>query len=242
MNQPDITLYTLGGAFGMRSVSPFCLKIEMLLAHLGIEYQLIEEPDPRKAPKGKMPYAIINGQTIADSELILARIDELTQGRVFGQLEPKHRAQGLAYTRLAEEHLYWILVASRWLDDKWWPNIVDGFFGIAPAIVRPLVAGGARRQMAKTYDLQGLGRHTHAEQVSFARRDLQALQDAAGTEDFLFGDTPSVHDIAIAAFLSGLYDNDPATWMTELAREYPELQAYADRVQAHVGVYGRKVA
>lgn len=240
MSQPEITLYTLGGAFGVRSISPFCLKMEMLLAHLGFPYTLIEEPDPRKAPKGKMPYAIINGETIADSELIMNKLDELSEGRVFGQMDPRQRAQGVAYTRLAEEHLYWIMVASRWLDDDWFPHVVNGFFHIAPALVRPLVANMAQRQVRKTYHLQGLGRHSHDEQVAFARADLQALQDAVSDQAFLFGDEPCIYDFTIAALLSGLYDNQPPTWMTQLAMDYPELRAYADRVQEHIGVYGRK--
>ena len=38
------------------------------------------------------------------------------------------------------------VVASRWLDDDWWPNVVDGFFHIAPALIRPLAANAARRR------------------------------------------------------------------------------------------------
>ncbi len=69
MTMPTIELYTLGGAFGMRSISPFCLKLEMLLAHLELDYSLVIEPDPRTAPKGKMPWARINGQIIARKSL-----------------------------------------------------------------------------------------------------------------------------------------------------------------------------
>ena len=240
MATPRLTLYTLGPAFGLRNVSPFCLKIEMLLTALDLSFDVIEEPDPRKAPKGKLPYLKADGHTIADSELIQEFLDELTQGRVYAGLTNSQRAQGWALSRLTEEHLYWIFVASRWLDDDWWPNVVKGFFHIAPAPVRPLVAGLARRQVRQTYLLQGLGRHSLDEQRGFARRDLQALQDAAAANGiFLFGDTPCVFDFTVAGFMAGVYDNKPATWVTELAEEYPELKAYTERVQAHVGVYGR---
>ncbi|MEM1230688.1 MAG: glutathione S-transferase family protein [Pseudomonadota bacterium] len=237
MSEPQITLYTLGDAFGMQNVSPFCFKAELLLTHLQLPFDLQVEKDPRKAPKGKMPYAIINGEQIADSELICRRLDELTQGRVYGGLTPAQAAYGLSLTRLAEEHLYWILVASRWLDDDWWPNVVDGFFGIVPAPFRGLAARGARKSMRQTYDLQGLGRHTLAEQEAFARSDLQALQDAVGDGPFLFGETPCVHDFAVAAILSGIYYNQPATWLTRLAGAYPALPAYVARVESTVGAY-----
>jgi len=236
-----LELVTLPPAFGMRNVSPFCLKAEMLLTSLELPFTRRSEADPRKAPKGKLPFLISSGEVIADSELITEHLDALTQGKVYSGISAQQKSQGVALTRLAEDHLYWIMVASRWLDEQWFPNVVDDFFGIAPRLIRPLVAGAARREVAKTYHLQGLGRHTMEEQRGFARRDLQALQDAlpAGQE-FLFGDTPDIFDFTLAAMLAGIFDNRPATWLTELAQPYTSLRDYAEGVQAHVGVYGRE--
>ena len=235
-----LELVTLPPAFGMRNISPFCLKAEWLLSALDLEFSHTEEADPRKAPKGKLPYLITDQGTIADSELIVSYLDDITQGRVYQGLTPQQRAQGVALTRLAEDHLYWIMVASRWLDDDWWPNIIDGFFHIAPKPVRPLVAGLARRQVRQTYHLHGLGRHSLEEQRGFAERDLQALEDAVPAAGFLFGEAPGVFDFTIAALMAGIYDNKPATWLTEMADNYRELHAYTERVQAHMGIYGRE--
>ncbi len=236
---PSLTLVTLGGAFGLRNVSPFCLKIEMLLTSLGLPFDIAEESDPRKAPKGKLPYLKVDGKLLADSELITEYLDELTQGRVYAGLSPDERSRGVALTRLVDDHLYWIFVASRWLDDAWWPNVVDGFFHIAPALVRPLVANLARRQVRQTYHLQGLGRHTLEEQRGFAERDLQALEDAVGADGFLFGDTPGVFDFTVAGLMAGVYDQRPPSWMTPLAQKYGNLHAYTERVQEATGVFGR---
>lgn len=237
MTSPAITLYTLGDAFGMQNVSPFCFKAELLLTHLQLPFELKVEKDPRKAPKGKMPYAIIDGETIADSDLICQKLDAITDGRVYGGLTPQQSGYGLALTRLAEEHLYWMIVASRWLDDDWWPNVVEGFFNIVPAPFRGLAARGARKSVRQTYDLQGLGRHTAAEQHAFARADLLAIQNAVGAGPFLFGDAPTIHDFAVAAILSGIYYNQPETWLTGIAKDYPALADYVGRVEAAVGVY-----
>ena len=140
---------------------------------------------------------------------------------------------------LIDDHLYWIMVASRWLDEDWFPNVVDGFFHIAPKPIRGLIARQARKQVQKTYHLHGLGRHTHEEQVGFARRDLEALQNAVDEHEFLFGDEPCIFDFAIASFMAGVYDQQPATWITPIANEYQALKAYTERVQTKVGVYGR---
>lgn len=47
------TVYIFPPAFGLRNASPFCLKIEMALRYLNIEFTIEEVSDPRKAPKGK---------------------------------------------------------------------------------------------------------------------------------------------------------------------------------------------
>lgn len=235
-----LTLVTLPPAFGMRNVSPFCLKAEMLLTALELPFDLQTETNPAKAPKGKLPY-LIDGQTrIADSELIAEYLDEKTEGRVYAGLDATQRSQGLALARLAEDHFYWIMVASRWLDDDWWPNVVQGFFGFVPGAIRPLATSAARRQVRKTYHLQGLGRHSLEEQRDFARRDLEAMTAAVPDGGFLFGGQPNIYDFTLAGMMAGVYDNQPATWVTEIAREYPGLRDYTERVQDAVGVWGRQ--
>lgn len=145
----------------------------------------------------------------------------------------------MALARLVEDHFYWLFVASRWLDDEWFPNIVDGFFHIAPAIVRPLVARAARRQVRQTLHLHGLGRHTLEEQRAFLERDLQALESAVPERGFLFGDVPGIFDFTVAAMMAGAFDNRPPTWVTPIALQYRALHAYTERVQESVGVFGR---
>lgn len=236
-----ITLYTFPEAFGLRNVSPFCLKVEMALKYLALDYQIEFESDPRKAPKGKLPYIVVDGKTIADSELIFEFLDEKTQGGLFGNLSAADKAQGTAFTRLSEDHLYWMIVASRWLDDDWWPNIVKGFFSGIPAIVRGFVTTMARKQVRQTYDLHGLGRHTRAEQEGFARRDLQAISDAIEGRSYIVGDQMSAYDFVVAGMLSGALDHQPSSWVTQIANEFPELRRYADGIQEEVGVFGRQL-
>ena len=75
----------------------------------------------------------------------------------------------------------------------------------------------------------------------------------AGFEFLIYGDDEYLTDNAImqqgltldsiawalSSFHAGSYQ--PVTWLTEIAQQYPQLQAYTDRVQADVGVYGRPV-
>lgn len=236
-----IKLYTFPEAFGLRNVSPFCLKVEMALTWLKIDYEIVLQADPRKSPKGKLPYIVADGETIADSELIFEYLDQRTDGGLYGGLSARDYARGTAFTRLAEDHLYWIMVASRWVDDDWFAHVKKGFFGGLPPLLAAVVARVARNQVRKTYLLHGLGRHSLEEQAGFARRDLQALSGALEGADYLLGDSLSAFDFGVASLLAGLYDNKPATWLTELADEFPIPREYSERVQAELGVYCRQL-
>lgn len=237
-----LKLVVLPPAFGMRNVSPYCLKIEMLLTAHDIPFELTLEPDPRKTPKGKLPYLIDNDKTIADSELIVEHINDTHDGCVYAGLSPESKALGVAISRLAEDHLYWMIVASRWLDDTWWPHVKQGFFDPLPPVIRTVAASMARKQVVRTYHLQGLGRHTLEEQKGFAHRDLSALQTMVPDLGYLAGEAPGVYDFTLASILSGMFDNQPATWLTTLAQPYDSLRRYAERVQEHTGVFGRHLA
>ncbi len=235
-----IELVTLPPAFGMRNVSPFCLKTELLLKQLGLPFSMSQIADPRKAPNGKLPYLVVDGRKIPDSELIAEYLDSVTQGKVYAGLSAEQKAKGVALARLAEDHLYWIMVGSRWLDDTWWPNVREGFFGFVPWPIRTLAANSARKQVAKGYDLHGLGRHSLAEQRAFAERDLRALEDSVPDDGFLLGRVPNIFDFTVAGLMAGIYDNQPATWLTVVAQENKRLHAYTERVQEYMGIYGRK--
>jgi glutathione S-transferase len=235
-----IQLHALPPAFGLRNTGPFALKCEMALVHLGLEFELVHQGDPRTGPKGKLPFLRAGDTVIADSELILQHLDARTDGGLYGHLSDAQRADGVAFSRLAEEHLYWIGVASRWLDDDWFPLLARGFFGAMPVPVRWIAPRLARREVRRTYHLQGLGRHTLDEQKDFARRDLDAIARKVAAGPFLLGDAVNAYDFAVAALIAGFLDNQPATWATRVVREFPLVVDYVERVQAAVGVWGRE--
>jgi glutathione S-transferase len=235
-----IKLYTFPEAFGLRNVSPFCLKVEMALEHLGLDYEIVMESDPRKSPKGKLPYIVDEGLTIADSELVLEHLDTKLDGRLYGDVSDQEHATGLAFTRLIEDHLYWMVVASRWLDDDWFHNVREGFFSNLPPVIKTVVAWVARKQVVKTYQLHGLGNHTLEEQAGFARRDFESLSRALKTGQYICGDRLTVYDFSVASLLAGLYDQKPPTWINSIADDFPEVRAYAERVQNDVGVYAAR--
>ena len=47
-------LHVLPPAFGLRNPGPFAFKCELAFRHLKLEFELVDSPDPRTGPKGKM--------------------------------------------------------------------------------------------------------------------------------------------------------------------------------------------
>ena len=156
-------LHVLPEAFGLRNPGPFAFKCELAITHLKLGHELLDSLDPRTGPKGQMPYLDDEGTIVADSDLILQYVDAKTDGGLYGHLTDVQWADGIAYMRLAEEHLYWLMVASRWLEDAWFPHIKSDFFGSMPFPINHIAPMLARREVKQTYHLQGLGRHTHEE-------------------------------------------------------------------------------
>jgi len=187
-----------------------------------------------------LPYIVIDGESIADSELIFDELDRRSDGGLYGSLSPQEIGNGFAWVRLVDDHLYWLMVASRWLDDSWWPNVKQGFFSELPFPLSRIVPAVARRQVRQTYQLHGLGKHNLDEQKEFTRKDFSALNAAIASQPYLLGSSLSVFDFSVASLLAGIFDNQPASWVTDIAQEFPSLKEYAERVQQQLGVWARQ--
>ena len=53
---PAIKLFQFPRMFAIPNLSPFCCKLETWLRIAGIPYETVDTPDPRKGPKGKLPF------------------------------------------------------------------------------------------------------------------------------------------------------------------------------------------
>ena len=65
-----ITLYTFGSSFNLPDPSPYVMKGEILLKMSKLPYEVDTTGDVTKAPKGKFPYIVDKGKTIADTSFI----------------------------------------------------------------------------------------------------------------------------------------------------------------------------
>lgn len=200
-----IKLYQFTPGWGLPNASPFCMKLETYLRMANIPYQPIPGNDPRKAPKGKLPYVEVDGKIIADSTLIIDYLKK-TRGNPLDQnLTPQQNAMALAMQALLEDHLYWISVWSRWAEPTGWSHLQQTFFRRVPRFLRNLVSKKIQKHVLQQLNAHGMGRHSTQEIISLGQRDINALAALLGDKPFLLGDQPTSIDACLFAFIGSIW-------------------------------------
>lgn len=224
-----ITLFNFGRALGLPSPSPFVTKAEILLKMAGLDFEL-NDNGFNKAPKGKLPYIIDDGKTIADSVFIRFHIEE-KYGFDFNQGLSGERAAVLwAIERMCEDHLYWGLMHDLWTHDG---NFAAGpamYFKTIPALVRPLIIKIVRKKVKKNLYAHGLGRHSAADIRRLCKADIGVLSSVLGDAPFFGGQQPCGADACMGAFVMGLLCTAFETELRIEASSYANLIAYRDRM------------
>jgi glutathione S-transferase len=224
-----ITLYTFGPYFGLPDASPFVTKAIMLLKFAGLEYSE-DRGGFGKAPKGKLPYINDGGVIVADSTFIRFHIEKKYGFDFDAGLTPEQKAAAWAIEKMCEEHLYFAMVATRWLDDANFATGPAQFFKTVPMPLRPLVQSLVRRKVKKTLNLQGFGRHTPAGRDALAIADIDALAALIGDKAFLMGEKPCGADATVFAFVASFLTPLFNTPIRTATGRHPNLTAYEDRI------------
>ncbi|TAA48065.1 glutathione S-transferase family protein [Corallincola spongiicola] len=227
-----IDLYQFPPSLGVPNASSLCLKLETFLKIAGLDYRNHYGADLRNAPKSKMPYVVMNGKVLGDSELIIEHLLANEAKQVDAWLTQEQKAIAKSFSRLCNEHLYWVLVYSRWQDDTGWAHIRQEFFKPLPGIIRPLVATVLRRKIKRDLWGQGLSRHSAKEIWQIADKDLQALSFYLADKPYMMGEQPCSVDASVFGVLANVCLSKPSTPLTQLSHNYPNLNQYCDRMMA----------
>ncbi len=227
--KPMLKLITFPAAFDEPSASPFCVKAMCLLKASGVDWIPKFTSDPRKAPNGKLPILIDGENTIADSEAIRANLEDTYACDFDKGLTPEQRATSRAVIRMVEEHLYFVMVGNRWLNDDNWPLVKQAFFGEMPKPLGGLVAHIARKKTRAQVVAQGTGRHSVQVQTERARQDIEAIKAMLGDKPYLFGDTPTAADMSVVPIIRGISTSPTQTGLRDLVTNDPTLMTYLER-------------
>jgi glutathione S-transferase len=227
-----ITLVQYKPQFGLPNVSPFCMKVETYLRMAGLDYKTEVMHDPRKTPKGKLPIIRDDGEIVADSTFILQHVNRKYGIDLNSHLGAQEKAEALAWQCFLEEHFYWILLYSRWVDDRYWPQINQAFFGHLPPVVKTLVPKLIRETVKKQLIAQGMGRHSEAEIYALGQSDLNALATWLGDKPFMMGEKISELDAVAFTFVANCLIPPIASPLQQYVRSHANLVAYCTRMKS----------
>lgn len=226
-----VMLHTSGSYFGLPDPSPFVVKAMMLLKMSGVPFE-IQPMSFGKAPKGKVPYIRDGDLLLGDSHFIGKHLERNHGVDFSGGYSPEDLAKGWAVARMLEEHLYFLLVWDRWMDDENFNNGPREYFNIAPSPVRPIVRAIVRRKVRKMLHAQGLGRHTETERVELGKGDIDAVSSLLGSNRFLLGPRISEADATVYAFLSSTACSIFKHPLVEIIRTNGKLMDYLKNIQS----------
>jgi len=228
---PPVKLFQFPRMFAIPNLSPFCCKLETWLRIAGVPYEVVDTPDPRKGPKGKLPFIEDGGRRIADTSIIVEHLVKTRGVDPDARLDASQRATALLVQRTLEEHYAFVVAYTHLVRDEGVRH-TRARFDPVPAIVRPLVAGMVRGRVKKLLWQQGILRHSHTDIIASAVRDWRAVLAVMSDGPFFFGEEPTSVDAIVFGALATSVLTPIESPIRDFLRSQPACVAYAERMRA----------
>jgi glutathione S-transferase len=226
-----IKLFQFPRMFDIPNLSPFCCKLETWLRIAGVPYEVVETPDPRKGPKGKLPFIEDAGVRIADTSIIVDHLAKTRGVDPDARLDAAQRAIALLVQRTLEEHYAFVLAYTHLVREQGVRH-TRARFDALPAVVGPLVARLVQGQVKKLLWYQGVMRHSDEEIMESARRDWRAILAFMSDGPFFFGREPSGVDAIVFGTLATSVLTPIESPIRDFLRSQPTCVAYAEMMRA----------
>ncbi|KAK3851649.1 hypothetical protein Pcinc_041719 [Petrolisthes cinctipes] len=208
------------------SVSPYVIKLEMYLRMSDIQYQI--DYDEPLGPKGKSPWITLNGEDIADSQIIIEKLGAKFGKDFSNHLLPEQRALSHALRIMTDEHFVCVIAYWRYVEQRGRPLMNGMEFPFYVWFLLPRYL----KTIKRTLWLQGIGRHSVPQIEEMGRQDIRALSVTLGEKPFMMGDQPSEVDCSAFGILAQVVWNSPnSPYLNMLHSEFPNLLKYCHRVK-----------
>ena len=201
-----LTLYSYPTLFGVADNNGYGLKVFAFLRLAGVAFRHEHIFDASQAPRGQLPYLVDDGETIGDSDTIIAHLIRKYRLTIDAALTPAQRDSNLLITRMLDD-LYWVMSYSRWKDERFWPAFRDALLREHPSLTEEGLRK-AQAYNAQRYYYQGIGRYQPDAAMARGLADLQVLADIIPAGGYVHGETPTSIDTGIYGFIANIYFYD----------------------------------
>ena len=246
-----ITLYSYPTLFGVADNNGYGLKVFAFLRLVSAMHHLFGKPastlpdhaaglpfvhehifDASAAPRGQLPYVVDGGETIGDSETIIAHLIGKYALTIDAALGARERDLSLLITRMLDD-LYWVMSYSRWKDERYWPLFRDALMREHPSLTQEGLLK-AREFNFQRYHFQGIGRF--APDAAYARglADLKVLAGLIPASGYVHGPAPTSVDAGIYGFIANIFFYEIDTPLKQFVASQPNLVRHCTAIHKAV--------
>jgi len=227
-----ITLFSYPELFGVADNNGYGLKVFAFMRLAGVAFVHEHIFDASAAPRGQLPYIVDDGETIGDSETIIAHLNRKYALAIDAGLGETERDRDLMVTRLLDD-LYWVMSYSRWKDERYFPAFRDALLREHPQ----LTLEGLRKAQEfnfQRYYYAGIGRY--APEAAYARglADLGVLARLIPASGYVNGPQPTSIDAGIYGFIANIWFFDIDTPLKRFVATHGNLVRHCQAIHAKV--------
>jgi glutathione S-transferase len=227
-----LTLYSYPELFGVADNNGYGLKVFAFLRLTGVPFTHEHVFDASAAPRGQLPYIVDDGETIGDSETIIAHLIRQYRLTIDAALNSAQRDTNLLVTRMLDD-LYWVMSYSRWKDERFFPAFRDAFIAQHPRVDEAGLLK-AKEYNAQRYHFQGIGRYAPAAAYARGLADLQVLAHVVPANGYVHGIRPTSIDAGIYGFIANIHFLPIETPLKQFVGSHPNLVRHCEAIHAAV--------
>jgi glutathione S-transferase len=227
-----LTLYSYPSLFGVADNNGYGQKVYACLRLAGLPFVHEHLFDASAAPRGQLPFISDDGESIGDSDTIIAHLAAKHGMALDAALDQRQRKLNLMVNRLLDD-LYWVMSYSRWKDERYWPSFRDALLREHPALTEEGLRA-AREYNFRRYYFQGIGRYEPDAAYARGLADLEVLADLVPTSGYVHGASPSSVDAAIYGFIANIHFYDIDTPVKRFVASQDALRKHCLAMHAAV--------
>jgi len=227
-----LTLYSYPELFGVADNNGYGLKVFAFLRLCHVAFHHEHVVDASAAPRGQLPYITDDGETIGDSETIIAFLTDKYHLALDNGLTTAQRDTNHLITRMLDD-LYWVMSYSRWKDERFWPMFRDSFLHQHPSLTESDLLK-AREFNFQRYHYQGIGRYEPEAVYARGLADLRVLADLVPPDSYIHGPKPTTIDAGIYGFIANIYFYDIDTPLQQFFVTHQNLVRHCEAIHATV--------
>jgi glutathione S-transferase len=227
-----IKLYSYPELFGVADNNGYGLKVFAFMRLAGVPFQHEHIFDASAAPRGQLPYIVDGGETIGDSETIIAYLIKACALTIDAKLSAAQLDQNLLMTRMLDD-LYWVMSYSRWKDDRYYPAFRDALLRQHPSLNEAGLVK-AKEFNAQRYYYAGIGRYPPEAAYARGLADLGVLARLIPADGYVHGPQPTSIDAGIYGFIANIWFFDIDTPLKQFVGAHANLVRHCTSIHERV--------